>query len=75
MPAHLARAYADGQLLFVHDGTLQAQPFNPERGPLTGPPVPLVSEIKYHAGGDAAFDVSESGVWSTVYMQGRWPPG
>jgi Tol biopolymer transport system component len=62
MPAYSRVAYAAGHLLFVHDGTLQAQPFDPARVSLTGPPVPLSGNLKYHAGGDAAFDVSESGV-------------
>ena len=62
MPAHSRVAYASGQLLFVRDGILQAQRFDPDRGALSGPPVALSSGIKHHAGGDAAFDVSGTGV-------------
>jgi Tol biopolymer transport system component len=62
MPAYSRVVYAAGHLLFVRDGTLNAQPFDPQRASLTGQPVPLSGNLKYHAGGDAAFDVSESGV-------------
>ena len=55
-------AFANGRLLYVQDGTLLAHPFDPERGTFTGSPVPLSSNVKYHPGGDAAFDVSASGV-------------
>jgi len=65
-PARLMRAasraaYANQHLLYVQDGTLQARPFDPDRGAFSGSPVPLASNMKYHPSGDAAFDVSASG--------------
>lgn len=62
MPAHSRVAYASGQLLFVRDGVLQAQRFDPDRASLSAQPVTLSSGIKHHPGGDAAFDVSATGV-------------
>ena len=62
MRAASRAAYANGRLLYVQDGTLQAHPFDPERGTFTGAPAPISSNLKYHPGGDAAFDVSASGV-------------
>jgi Tol biopolymer transport system component len=54
--------YASGQLLFVRDGTLLAQPFDPATARLSGSPVALAGRVKSHAEGDAAFDVAPSGV-------------
>jgi Tol biopolymer transport system component len=75
-PARLTRAnsrtaYANGHLLYVQDGTLQAHPFDPERGTFTGSPASLSSNIKYHAGADAAFDVSDSGVLVYSLLPGQ----
>jgi len=62
MRAASRTAYGNGRLLYVHEGTLQAHPFDPELGTLTGSPVPLASNVTHHPGGDAAFDVSPAGV-------------
>ncbi len=62
MPAYSRVTYANGQLLFVRDGTLLAQPFDPGTVRLSGAPVALAGRVKSHAEGDAAFDVAASGV-------------
>ena len=62
MRAASRAAYANGRLLYVQDGTLQAHPFDPERGTFTGSPVRLSTNVKYHPAADAAFDVSATGV-------------
>jgi eukaryotic-like serine/threonine-protein kinase len=62
MPAYSRVAYGGGHLLFVREATLLAQPFDPDRATLRGQPVALSGNVKYHAEGDAAFDVSSSGV-------------
>jgi Tol biopolymer transport system component len=54
--------YCDGQLFYVRDGTLLAQPFDARTATFTGSPVALSGRVKYHAEGDAAFDVAASGV-------------
>jgi Tol biopolymer transport system component len=61
MAAYSRVTYANGQLLFVRDGTLLAQPFDPGTVRLSGSPVALAGRVKSHAEGDAAFDVA-SGV-------------
>ncbi len=67
MPALSRVRYADGHLLFVRQGMLVAQPFNPRTARLEGQTVPLFDRIKYHDASDAAFDVSRTGV--LVYGQ------
>ena len=55
--------FADGHLLFVRDGTLLAQPFDPDTLKFTGEAVPLVEGLHYfRSTGLAAFSVSTNGV-------------
>jgi serine/threonine protein kinase len=62
-PAFSRAVYADHRLLYVRDGSLTAQQFNPRSATLQGEPVTIADGVKAHgAGGDAAFDVSPSGV-------------
>ncbi|HEX8408817.1 MAG TPA: protein kinase [Thermoanaerobaculia bacterium] len=61
--------YAAGHLLFVRDGTLLAQPFDPDEAQLTGEAKPLVDDLHYfRSTGMAAFAVSEEGrlVWRSA---------
>lgn len=61
--------YAAGHLLFVRDGTLLAQPFDPDEARLTGEAKPLVNDLHYfRSTGMAAFAVSENGrlVWRSA---------
>jgi len=63
-------AYAGGYLLFVHNGALMAQPFDPERAKLSGTPEAVAQKIGQRPDmAGASFDVSSSGVlaWSPVY--------
>lgn len=54
--------YAAGHLLFVRDGTLLAQPFDPDQARLSGEPKALVDDLHYfRSTGMAAFAVSENG--------------
>lgn len=62
-------AFADGHLLFVRDGTLLAQPFDPESLRLTGQATALVSNLHYFRNtGLASFSVSQNGLlaWCSV---------
>ncbi|HVS32191.1 MAG TPA: hypothetical protein VMS98_12140, partial [Thermoanaerobaculia bacterium] len=64
--------YASGHLLFVRDGTLLAQPFDPESGRLTGEPATLAGDIAYFKNtGLASFGVSDDGtlVWRAARRQ------
>jgi Tol biopolymer transport system component len=66
--------FVDGQLLFVRDGTLLAQPFDPDRAELTGESRPLVDGLHYfRSTGMAAFSVSRNGVlaWRTAQSPAR----
>lgn len=68
MPAFSRAVYAPtGHLLFVRDGALLAQPFDPVRGTLSGEPREIAARVKAHGGSDAAFDVSRNGV--LIYRQ------
>jgi Tol biopolymer transport system component len=63
MPAYSRVAYSfTGHLLFVRNGTLTAQPFDAERGELSGEPIALAAPVKYHVASDGAFDVSSNGI-------------
>jgi len=54
--------YSAGHILYVRDGTLQAQPFDPASGEVSGQPVAIASHVKYHPRSDAAFDATPAGV-------------
>jgi hypothetical protein len=71
MPPYSRVTYAFGHLLYVREGTLFAQPFDVEQGRLSGTPTPLASRVKAHVSGDAAFDVSSSGVLTFCHESGQ----
>ncbi len=54
-----------GHLIYVRDGTLVAHPFDVGAGRLRGDPIPIADRVKHHVFGDAAFDVSATGVLIT----------
>lgn len=55
--------YSQGNLLFVRDGTLLAQPFDPDSAQLSGEARPVISGLHYfRSTGLAAFSTSDSGV-------------
>jgi len=60
--AYSRTAFSAGHILFVRDGTLQAQPFDPAKGVVTGQPIALASHVKFHPSTDAAFDATPAGV-------------
>ena len=63
MAADSRAAYSPtGHLLFVRNGILLAQPFDPRTGEVSGDPVPLATPVKYHRASDGAFDVSSTGI-------------
>lgn len=52
-----------GHLVFVHEGTLVAQPFDWVRGRLSGEPVAISEAVRYfRSTGSAAFSASRAGV-------------
>jgi Tol biopolymer transport system component len=71
MPAFSRVKYADGHLLFVRQGMLVAQRFDAATASLKGQPMPLSDRIKHHPGGDAAFDVSKTGILASGQTAGE----
>jgi eukaryotic-like serine/threonine-protein kinase len=61
--------YANGDLLWVHEGRLMAQPFDLTSLKVTGEPVQIAENVEQTAPGRAAFDVSANGV--LAYRTGR----
>ncbi len=63
--------YADRRLLFLRDGTLMAQPFDPDTRRLSGAAVPIAEPVLTNFGtGTGAFSVSQNGV--LVYQTGNY---
>jgi Tol biopolymer transport system component len=69
-PAFVRAQHSPGNLLFVQDGTLLAQPFDEGRTELTGEPVPVVPSVASFTRIPtwAWFDASPSGV--LAYLEG-----
>jgi Tol biopolymer transport system component len=67
--AAYGRYLTSGHLVYLHDGTLFAAPFNLTTLTLTGPPVPVVQGVLNNIStGSAQYAVSDTGV--LVYTQG-----
>lgn len=60
--------YASGNLLFLRDATLMAQPFDPNRLVTTGEAIPIAVMIGFSTGGRGYFAASENG--TMVYQSG-----
>jgi hypothetical protein len=54
--------YAPGHVLFLRGSTLMAQPFDVDRGALTGAPVSIAQQVSGSSAGYGAFSVSATGV-------------
>jgi len=66
---YYARYLPTGHIVYVHEGTLFAAPFDPSRLELTGAAVPIVEGVTTNASfGGAQFAVSASG--TLVYLPG-----
>jgi Tol biopolymer transport system component len=66
--------FVAGYLLFVRDGVLLAQPFDPDKARLTGDAKPLVDDLHYFRSlGSAAFTVSDNGLlaWRSARRPSR----
>jgi serine/threonine-protein kinase len=64
--------YGTGHLLYVHDGSLFAVPFDPDRLETSGSPVPILSDVAGNSvDGGGQFDGSMNG--SFVYVSGKSP--
>ncbi len=74
LPENTNVAYAAGHLLFMKDGNLVAQPFDPDRLTMSGNPIPIAPKVEFFefkALGD--FSVSDNGV--LVYRNSYRTPG
>ena len=66
--------FADGHLLFVREGTLLAQPFDPDAARFTGEARPILDGLHYvRTLGHAAFSVSGNGIlaWRSARRPSR----
>ena len=70
MPLVTQAEYANGQLLFVREGALMAQPFDPKKLEFTGDAVPMAEGVLVVSGASlATFSASRTGVLS--YITGK----
>jgi eukaryotic-like serine/threonine-protein kinase len=60
---------SDGHLLFYRDGTVLAQPFNPNKLELSGDAVPVAEQVRGYLGFMSFFSASANGV--LVYLGGN----
>jgi eukaryotic-like serine/threonine-protein kinase len=64
------RYLSSGHLIYIHNGTLFAAPFDPERLEITAPPVPVIEGVMSNAlTGGAQFSASNDG--TLVYLPGQ----
>jgi Tol biopolymer transport system component len=69
LPAESSATYAAGHLLWVQNGSLLAQPFDPRNGTLSGDPEALAGGVEVNLSTwKAGFDASDNGV--LVYQPG-----
>ena len=67
---YMSSPHGTGHLLYVHDGTMFAVPFDPDRLATLGTPVPLLSDVAGNSvDGGGQFDASVNG--SFVYVSGK----
>jgi dipeptidyl aminopeptidase/acylaminoacyl peptidase len=70
--AESSAAYAEGHLLFVRDGTLMAQPFDPDSRRLSASAFPIAADVAWEGSRYASFSVSKTG--ALVYGHGATAP-
>jgi serine/threonine-protein kinase len=73
---HFGRYLPSGHLVYVHEGTLFAVPFDIDRLEAGGTPVPVLEDVADSLGGAAQFDFARNGTF--VYLAGKssvfnWP--
>jgi Tol biopolymer transport system component/predicted Ser/Thr protein kinase len=70
---YLATSNRGGHLLYLHQSTLFAVPFDPVRLALAGVPVPILEDVSNSpgSGGDFAFGGVPSGPGTFVYLAGK----
>jgi serine/threonine-protein kinase len=72
-PRYLATSAGTGHLIYLHQSTLFAVPFDPGRMALTGAPAPILEDVSSTtgAGGDFTFAGVPSGPGTFVYLAGK----
>jgi eukaryotic-like serine/threonine-protein kinase len=71
VPAESNALYANGHLLWMQNGSILAQPFDPAAGKLSGEPTPLFDNVfRSESTWRANFDANDSGV--LVYHEGSF---
>jgi eukaryotic-like serine/threonine-protein kinase len=68
LPAESGAQYANGYLFYLRQQNLMAQPFNPNSGTFSGPPVPMAEAVEYNSDRwIGAFSASSTGL---AYLSG-----
>jgi len=76
-PRYLATSNGGGHLVYLHESTLFAVPFDPGRLALAGVPAPILEDVSSSAGagGLFAFGGAPSGSGTFVYLPGKGQEG
>jgi Tol biopolymer transport system component/predicted Ser/Thr protein kinase len=76
-PRYLATSNGGGHLVYLHQSTLFAVPFDSGRLALAGVPAPILEDVSSNviAGGDFAFAGAPSGPGTFVYLAGKGQAG
>jgi serine/threonine-protein kinase len=76
-PRYVAISGGTGRLVYLHQSTLFAVPFDPGRLALTGVPAPILEDVNGSAGagGDFAFGGAPSGPGTFVYLARKGQAG
>ncbi len=62
LPAKSNAVYSSGYILYVTDGNLVAQPFDPDHQAVRGVPVPMAGQVEFSIGKSLGnFSVSQTG--------------
>ena len=68
---HFGRYLPSGHLVYLHEGTLFAVPFDLDRLEARGTPVPVLEDVADSFGGAGQFDFARNGTF--VYLAGKSP--
>ena len=68
---YYGRYLPSGHLVYLHEGTLFAAPFDLDRLEVTGPSVPVLEGVLANFGGTGGAQVAVSGTGTLVYLPGQ----
>ncbi len=76
-PRYFPTSTGNGHLIYLHQNTMFAVPFDPGRLATTGVPAPILEDVNSNTngGGDLGFAAAASGPGSFVYLPGKGTQG